>query len=179
MTLVAIMGEDADVTRPINRARLLTSLALALGVVIIVFSAAKAKTGGDQQNLPEGIEAVRPERDDQVQRQTEILVNLAPGYDGILRLNGAEIPADQVSYDEGQNELVFPCRPTLDTPPAAGGDSGADTARPPQPRCIRDDPNAELVTIPRGNVVAVVEFWKISTGRQGGSRVYTWNFRTT
>jgi hypothetical protein len=179
MTLVAIVGEDADVTRSFNRTRLLTSLGLALGVVIIVFSATKARTGADQQNLPEGVEAVRPERDAQVQRQTEIIVDLSPGYDGVLRLNGLEIPADQVSFDQGLNELIFPCRPNLDIGTTDSGDANATSARPPQPRCVRNDPNAELVSVPKGPVVAAVEYWKISAGRAAGSRVFTWNFQAT
>ncbi|MCU1344887.1 MAG: hypothetical protein JWL70_1153 [Acidimicrobiia bacterium] len=179
MTLVALMGEDADVTRSVNRTRLITSLLLALGVVVIVISAAKARTGADQQDLPEGIEAVRPEKNAQVPQQTTIVVDLSPGYDGTLILNGTEIPSDQVSFDEGQNELTFPCQPVLDGSPAAAGNSGANSARPPQPPCIRNQPNAELVKIPRGNVAISVQYWKIATGRSAGSRVYFWSFRTT
>src|SRR3954454_961720 len=164
------MGEDADVTRTFSRTRLLTSLGLALGVVIIVFSATKARTGGDQQNLPEGIEAVRPERDATVLRQTEVIVDLSPGYDGVLRINGQEVPADQVSFDLALNELIFPCRPNLDTGAGNQGSSGAVSARPPQPACVRNQPNVELVTMPKGNVLAAVEYWKISAGRQAGSR---------
>jgi hypothetical protein len=176
------MGQDADVAPTINRSRIFTTLGLALGVAIIVFSAGKAKTGADEQNLPEGIEAVRPEAGSQVLEQTQITVDLSAGYDGVLYLQGTQIPDDQVAFDAGQNELSFPCQPANANDPgaaAAAGSSGATDARPAQPRCVRGDPNAELVSIPKGTVAVRVEYWKIAVGRAAGSKTYFWDFQAT
>jgi hypothetical protein len=165
------------VPRAVNRRRLLISLGLATGLVLMVLAFSLAETGGNSQNLPEGLESVAPASGAQVPRQTDIVADLAPGYDGVLFMQPrGEIPADQVSFDDGLNQLIFPCRPILNSNPQ--GSSGANVARPPQPRCIRNDPNAELLQVPRGVVLVRVEYWKITEGRSA-SKQYSWSFTTS
>jgi hypothetical protein len=173
----AVMREDAQVNSRVNWQRLGLAMAVALGLTIIVYSFSKVQTGGDAQGLPDGIEAISPESGDQVQRQSEVVVNLAPGYDGILFLQGSEIPADQVSFDLGTNVLNFPCTPGATPPTDAAPQPGTGVARPPQPPCSVTGPGD--VQLPQGPVSMRVEFWRIVEGRANGVTSYSWSFSTT
>jgi hypothetical protein len=48
-----------------------------------------------------------PKPDDEVVRQLELGVDLAPGYDGTLAVNGVEIPVDEQRRVPEQNEVYF------------------------------------------------------------------------
>jgi hypothetical protein len=166
--------------------RLLLSLVLASGLGAIAYGFSIAETDdGTADELPPAIESISPRRRDQVQRQTDIIVDLAPGYDGTLVVNSTEIPPDQLSFDLGQFQLIFPCRLTdSDATPSAGppatqiaSPSGSGQVRPPQPPCARNVEGAELVAMPKGAVTVTVVYWRIATGRQGADS-YTWTFST-
>jgi hypothetical protein len=166
-----------------NWRRLGLSMAMAAGAASIVVGFSIGKTGGAAQNLPPGVEAVSPKQDAKVQRQTEIVADLGPGYDGVLVLNGVELPPDQYSFDLGQNLVIFPCRlvdtaaPSV-TIPSTSLDPSAPPVRPQQPPCARATPGAELVKVPSGIVRATVVYWKILEGRAAGTRSFTWSFTT-
>jgi hypothetical protein len=166
--------------------RLLLSLVVAAGLGAIAFGFSIGVTDdGTTNNLPVAIESISPRRTDQVQRQSEIIVDLAPGYDGTLVVNGVEIPPDQLSFDLGLFQLVFPCRlsDSSSTPVAgpavdqASPSSRPQQVRPPQPPCSRNVEGAELVAMPDGAVTVTVLYWLIATGRETANS-YTWTFST-
>jgi hypothetical protein len=96
----------------------------------------------------EGLEAVQPVNTAEAQpRQISVVADLAPGYDGVLRIDDLEIPADQLELDEGLNKLIF--RP---------GDDKVLTRFQP------------------GTVDVSVTYWPLEEGRTS-SRVYRWSFK--
>lgn len=160
----------------INWYRVGISAGLAVGGAMIIGAFAIGKTGGDAQNLPLALEAISPGPGAQVERQTEIVADLAPGFDGLLVINGIEIPADQYTFDSGLNQVIFPCRPS-DIPAAALG-AEANNASEARPACSRGLEGAEEFEVPTGNVSVAVEYWPITRGRGEASKVYFWTFRT-
>lgn len=160
----------------INWYRVGISAGLALGGLLVIGGFAIGKTGGDEQNLPFAIEAVSPASGDQVERQTEIIADLAPGYDGLIVINGIEIPPDQYTVDSGLNQVIFPCRPS-DIPSQALG-AEANNATPGRPPCARGEDGTEEFEVPTGNVSVAVEYWPITRGRGDASKTFFWTFRT-
>jgi hypothetical protein len=162
--------------------RLLLSILVTAGLGAIVFGFSIGVTGEDTTaSLPVAIESLSPQRNAQVQRQSEIIVDLAPGYDGALVINGVAIPPDQLSFDLGLFQLVFPCR-LADSSAAPASPTGtaapnAPQVRTPQPPCSRNLEGAELISMPKGAVTATVEYWPIATGRETHN-FYTWTFST-
>ncbi|MGZ0228817.1 MAG: hypothetical protein ACKVKO_02480 [Acidimicrobiales bacterium] len=54
------------------------------------------------------IEAIFPERSDEVFQQEKITLDLAAGFEGlIIRINDIEIPANQVTFDSSRNIVGF------------------------------------------------------------------------
>lgn len=84
-------------------------------------------------------------------RQTPITIDLAPGWTGILQVNGIEIPEDQLVRNEPLNQVTFV-----------------------------PGPGQEIEQLPAGRVVVRAIIWRPLAGetRDNGSRVVTWQFRT-
>ena len=61
----------------------------------------------DQIESADIVERFVPKPDDEVVRQLELGVDLAPGYDGTLAVNGVEIPVDEQRRVPEQNEVYF------------------------------------------------------------------------
>jgi hypothetical protein len=98
------------------------------------------------QSRPDVLERVIPEDGSTEPRQSEFGVDLAPGYDGTLIVNGTEIPRDELRRVPAQNEVYF-------TP-------GKDK--------IIDELNGPVT------VRAVV--WKSSVGRGKQDQTFQWTF---
>lgn len=83
-------------------------LLAALAGFVFAFS-----LGDDGTNtLPsDAVEHLIPPRGDQVLRQTEIGIDLAPGWTGVLMVNGVEIPEDQLRRVDAQNQFFFTAGP--------------------------------------------------------------------
>ncbi len=98
------------------------------------------------QSRPDVVEHVIPVDGSSEPRQAEFGVDLAPGYDGTLVVNGTEIPRDELRLVPAQNEVFF-------TP-------GKDK--------IIDDVSGLV------NVTAIV--WKTSVGRGPQDQRFQWSF---
>jgi hypothetical protein len=99
------------------------------------------------QGRQDAVEHVLPANGSTEPRQAEFGIDLAPGYDGTLVVNGTEIPRDELRRVPAQNQIFF-------TP-------GKDK--------ILDELNGPVT------VKAVV--WKSSVGRgQGQDQVFEWTF---
>ena len=61
----------------------------------------------DQVASSDIVERFVPKPDDEVVRQFELGVDLSPGYDGTLAVNGVEIPVEEQRRVPEQNEVYF------------------------------------------------------------------------
>lgn len=93
------------------RYRVLVGLALVAAAAALFFGVRAADTGGDDdvavRSRPDVVEHVYPSHGDQVLRQTEIGIDLAPGYEGMLIVNGQPIPEDELRLVPEQNQVFF------------------------------------------------------------------------
>ncbi len=72
------------------------------------------------------IEAIFPERSDEVLQQEKVSLDLAAGFEGlIIRINDIEIPANQVTFDSSRNIVGF-----------APGDGKALATLLPEQNCV-------------------------------------------
>ena len=79
--------------------RLVTSLVIATGFVLVFVGVSSAVTGRDAENLPTEIEDISPVRDaTQVLSQEKVVVDLIDGYTGVLTVNNIEL--ETFSLDE-------------------------------------------------------------------------------
>ena len=134
------------------RYRVVVTVAL-LAAAALLYAAVHLTNTKDQhpvtvvQGQPDAVEQVIPVNGSTEPRQSEFGIDLAPGYDGTLVVNGIEIPRDELRRIPAQNQLFF-------TP-------GKDK--------IIDELNG-LVT-----VKAIV--WKSSVGRGNGQdQIFQWTF---
>ncbi len=85
--------------------RVLASMAIAVGCVIVFLGVNASVTGEDAQKLPAQIEDIQPVRSaTQVQQQEAVQVDLVEGYTGVLILNGREIETFSLADLEGTAE---------------------------------------------------------------------------
>lgn len=64
-------------------------------------------TGLEDPNLPAAVESVQPAAGSNVLRQSDIVADLASGFDAYLTLNGRTVPPDEVRVVDGLNQYVF------------------------------------------------------------------------
>lgn len=80
-------------------------------------------------------------------RQSEVGIDLAPGWTGILRVNGLEIPEDQLRRVEAQNEVYFQ--------PGEGKD---------------------IEAFEPGTIIVEAEIWRTASETRDDARTVTWRF---
>ncbi len=101
---------NAPLPAPMSRGRyrLLIAVLVAGAAVALVAAVRATDTGdGDGEPTSDVVERLTPEAGDEVLRQVELGVDLAPGYDGTLLVNGVEIPADEQRRVPEQNQVFF------------------------------------------------------------------------
>jgi hypothetical protein len=96
------------------------AVALAGGIVVTDTS------HPDDATQSEIVERLVPRANDEVLRQAELGIDLAPGYDGTLAVNGVDIPVEDQRRVPEQNEVFF-------TP----GDGKAVEQLEAGPNCVR------------------------------------------
>lgn len=94
-----------------GRYRALVALAIGLALLAIVLGGLATRSGTENQTTvqgrPEVVERLIPGRGDEVLQQFEVGIDLAPGYEGSLTVNGVEIPEDQLRIVREQNQVYF------------------------------------------------------------------------
>lgn len=146
---------------------LLALLVVTLGMGLVVRGLLVSITGDDRANLPPLVEEVSPVPEAvQVLSQSNVFVDLVTGYEGVLVIDGVEIPtvnvndlADVEQVPGQQVELppvtIFaPGNATLTFTPGAG---------------------APIQQFDQGDHQAQVIYWKTQDGRQR-ARTFTWTF---
>jgi hypothetical protein len=90
----------------------------ALGAFVYAFSLGRGTT--DEIATTGSVEQLVPPQGAQVLRQSEIGIDLAPEWTGVLQINGIEIPEDQLRRVPAQNQVFFtpgPGREIEELPP--------------------------------------------------------------
>ena len=94
---------------------MLTLLLAVLSIGAIVYAAQLAQTGDDvDEPVVTGadVERLIPPRNSEILAQEPLGIDLAPGYTGVLIVNGTEVPEDQLIRRNGLDEILY--RPSAD-----------------------------------------------------------------
>lgn len=93
------------------RYRLAVTAALIVAALALIAGIRATDTGEDDtatvNGRPDVVERVVPRRGAEALQQTEIGIDLAPGYEGSLSLNGTAIPTDELRLVPEQNQVFF------------------------------------------------------------------------
>ena len=171
--MTASQRPETGRSSPLRRVVVAGLVLLGLGGFVFAFT-----LGGDQDTptaTDAAIENRSPAPDSQVLSQSTIEVDLAPGWTGVLAVNGLEIPADELN-----------CVDDCGRPLCA---SGAPAPAAPSPACRpADDPQNRVFFLPgegkvieelaAGPVVVTATFWPVTETRESG-RTASWAFRVT
>ena len=146
----------------IDGRRLLLSLIVALAIVGVWFGLTRARTGESGLGTADpAIENVSPRPDELVLRQTQVVVDLAPGYRGELFIDDQQVPVvdgvnDGSGAVAGAVDAVFdPALNTITFTPTVGG-----TIEEFEPTTHR----------------VITRFWRIDESPDE-ARSYAWSFR--
>ena len=156
--------------RRVDRSRLLVSMGIALGIVLIVFGFASGITGDEARSFPAAIERMSPADGDRVLRQAQIIVDFTTGYEASLNIDGIELPVTRL--DELSSSGAQPAPGAqVELPATAVFDPGNNVIS------YQPQPGALIEAFTQGEHVATVRYWKILDG-PGKSRSYQWRFVT-
>jgi hypothetical protein len=156
--------------RRVDRGVLAASFAIACGVVLIVWGFTTALTGDDGVDRPEAIESVQPvENAAQVLQQERIVVDLLPGYEGRLVVNGVELPTTVIGQSLVDPSTEAQPGQQIELPTTAVFDPGNNVLS------FQPVQGAPIERLEEGTGEATVIFWKIEDGPEA-ARSYTWNF---
>jgi hypothetical protein len=124
--------------RRLDVRRLGASLLIAGALALIVYGFASAQTGDQAVEINDpGIERVIPSPGSLVLRQSQVGADLAPGYRGVLVIDGNELPTDDITttgaatsagpitgaqFDPAQNTVLYLPREGAVLPEFAPGD---------------------------------------------------------
>ena len=163
-------AETTTPRRRLDRGLLAASLVIATGIVLIVYGFTSAVTGNDGIDRPEAIESVQPvENAIQVLQQDQIVVDLQPGFEARLVVDGIELPTTIIGQSEvDPNEQPEPGQ-QIDLPTTAVFDPGNAVLS------FQPVDGALIESFSEGEHEVTVFFWPIEDGPQQ-ARAYTWTF---
>ncbi|HWH34932.1 MAG TPA: hypothetical protein VNT56_06370 [Acidimicrobiales bacterium] len=87
--------------------RAVTGALLALALAGFVYAFTLNSSNVDILPTGDAVEALVPPDGSQVLRQSEVGIDLAPEWTGVLQVNGIEIPEDQLRRVDAQNQVFF------------------------------------------------------------------------
>lgn len=152
-------------TRRFDWVRLGIGVVAILAVTAIVLGFALAQTG-EEAEVPisdEAVERVFPQQGDLVLRQSQVGVDLAPGYRGVLIIDGVELPTtDLVAVDPSEGGR-----------PVVAADAQFDLAQNTITFLPRE--GASIEDLEPGEHTATAIFWRLGETRDAG-RSFTWRF---
>jgi hypothetical protein len=137
-----------------TRYKVVVGIALAVAAGAMYLAISHTSTEPDEPvhvaGRPDVVEHLVPFNGASILRQQEIGIDLAPGYEGTLVVNGVEIPPDQERIVPEQNQVFF-------TP----GDGKA------------------IEELPGGTTCVVAIAWKSQDGRGPNDQQFRWCFEVT
>jgi hypothetical protein len=156
--------------RKFDRGLFVASLVIAAGLLLIIFGFTTALTGDDGIDRPEAIESVLPvENAIQVLQQDRIVVDLQPGYEARLVLDGVELPTTVIGQSDVDPNVQAQPGQQVDLPTTAVFDPGNAVIS------FQPTDGALIETLEQGIHKATVFFWKTEDGPEF-ARVYSWTF---
>jgi hypothetical protein len=166
---------DSSATTPrpkrrFDRGLLMASLAIAVGLVLVIFGLTTALTGDDGIDRPDQIESVQPvENAVQVLRQERVVVDLESGYEARLVIDGIELPTSVI----GQSDVD----PFEQPQPGQQVDLPTTAVFDPGNAVISFQPveGALIESFTEGLHEVQVIFWRIEDGPEQ-ARSYRWEF---
>ena len=164
---------DAPTVRPkrrLDRGLLIASLVIACGLALVVFGLTTALTGDDGIDRPKAIESVQPvENAVQVLQQERVIVDLLPGYQARLIVDGVELPTTAI----GQSDVD----PSVQAQPGQQVDLPTTAVFDPGNAVISFQPveGALIESFTQGIHEARVIFWRIEDGPEQALS-YRWEF---
>ncbi|MFP5256451.1 MAG: hypothetical protein ACLGI8_11455 [Acidimicrobiia bacterium] len=145
---------DRPARPPSWRYRAFVAVALLGAATALVVGVLATQTDGDDPVVVGGradaVEHVYPRDGAEVLRQVEIGIDLAPGYEGRLVVNGEEIPESDLRLVPEQNQVFF-----------------------------LPGPGKVLETLPPGTTCVAAVVWRSSEGRGVGDLSVQWCFDVT
>jgi hypothetical protein len=154
----------------LDRARIIVSVGVAIGVALIAFGFASGITGDEARKFPEAIERMSPADGDRVLRQSQIIIDFAEGYEAALVIDGLDLPVTRL------DELTTSgAQPT----PGAQVELPATAVYDPGNNVLSFQPQAgaPIAEFAQGEHVATVRYWKTLDGA-AKYRTYQWRFIT-
>lgn len=156
--------------RRLDRGLLIASLAIAGGLVLIIFGFTTALTGDDGIDRPEAIDSVQPvENAVQVLQQERVVVDLQAGYEARLVIDGIELPTTVIGQsDVDPFEQPAPGQ-QIDLPTTAVFDPGNSVIS------FQPVEGAPIESFTEGLHEVQVLFWRIEDGPEQALS-YRWEF---
>lgn len=156
--------------RKFDRGLFVASIVIAAGLLLIIFGFTTALTGDDGIDRPEAIESVLPvENAIQVLQQDRIVVDLQPGYEARLVLDGIELPTTVIGQADVDPGVQAQPGQQVDLPTTAVFDPGNAVIS------FQPTDGALIESLEQGLHKATVFFWKTEDGPEF-ARVYSWTF---
>jgi hypothetical protein len=153
--------------RRIDLRTLLVSLGFAVGILLVIYGFASARTGSDAQRVKiPAIERLIPSAGDLVLRQSEVGVDLATGYTGQLVIDGQPLRTEEVIAPAGPNPGPVARIVNVRFDPA-------ENTLLYQPL---DLPGAPIKQFAPGPHTITARFWKIGES-EADAHEYSWSFK--
>jgi hypothetical protein len=151
--------------RPLDLRRLGASLLIAGALALIIYGFASAETGDQAVEINDpAIERVIPAPGSLVLRQSQVGADLAPGYRGVLVIDGNELPTEDVQTAGGN--------------PNAGPISGAQFDPALNTVLYLPREGAVLPDFAPGEHHITVVYWKMDETRDQ-ARQFDWTFKVS
>lgn len=156
--------------RRFDRGLLIASLVIACGLVLVIFGLTTALTGDDGIDRPEAIESVQPvENAVQALQQERVVVDLQPGYEARLVIDGIELPTTVIGQSDVDPFDQAQAGAQVDLPITAVFDPGNAVIS------FQPVEGALIESFAQGLHEARVIYWRIEDGPEQ-ARSYRWEF---
>ena len=156
--------------RRFDRGLLIASLVIACGLVLVIFGLTTALTGDDGIDRPEAIESVQPvENAVQALQQERVVVDLQPGYEARLVIDGIELPTTVIGQSDVDPFDQAQAGAQVDLPITAVFDPGNAVIS------FQPVEGALIESFAQGLHEVRVIYWRIEDGPEQ-ARSYRWEF---
>lgn len=154
--------------RRFDRQTLAVSVAVGVGLSLVVLGFSSATTGNEGRGIPLQIESMTPGPGDQVLRQSQIFVDFVEGYVAELVIDGIALETTRLDELSANGSVPKPGA-QVEVPATAIYDPGRFTIS------FLPQEGAAIESFTQGTHEAIVRFWKAVDGPTK-ARTFTWEF---